>query len=81
MGRIPSHGGNTRLTDFSKVIGELRRRNVFRTAVAYLVAAWLLMQIADILLGAFGAADWLLRAFVIVLVVGFPIAVVLAWLY
>ncbi len=54
---------------------------MFRTGAAYLVAAWLLVQIAEILLGAFGATDWLLRAFVIVLATGFPVAVVLAWIY
>ncbi|MCH7821542.1 MAG: tetratricopeptide repeat protein [Proteobacteria bacterium] len=69
------------MTDLSKFIGELQRRNVLRTGAAYLVAAWLLVQISDILLGAFGAADWMLRAIVIVLVVGFLITVVLAWLY
>lgn len=69
------------MADFSLFIRELRRRNVFRTGAAYLVAAWLLVQIAEILLGAFGATDWLLRAFVIVLATGFPVAVVLAWIY
>lgn len=69
------------MTDLSQFIGELRRRNVLRTGVAYLVVAWLLIQIAEILLGAFGAPDWLLRAIVIVLAVGFPIAAVLAWVY
>ncbi len=43
------------MADFSLFIRELRRRNVFRTGAAYLVAAWLLDQIAEILLGAFGA--------------------------
>lgn len=69
------------MPDFSLFIRELRRRNVFRTGAAYLVAAWLLVQIAEILLGAFGATDWLLRVIVIVLAIGFPIAVVLAWIY
>lgn len=69
------------MPDFSLFIRELRRRNVFRTGAAYLVAAWLLVQIAEILLGAFGATDWLMRVIVIVLAIGFPIAVVLAWIY
>lgn len=54
---------------------------MFRTGVAYLVAAWLLVQIADIILGAFSAPGWLLRIIVIVLGLGLPIAVVLAWIY
>ncbi len=69
------------MADLSQFIGELRRRNVIRTSAAYFVVAWLLVQIADILLGAFGAADWILRTIVIVLAVGFPIAVILAWVY
>jgi TolB-like protein len=62
-------------------IKELRRRDVFRTGAAYLVAAWLLVQIFDILLGAFDAPAWVLRAIVIALTVGFPVALVLAWVY
>lgn len=69
------------MTKLSQFVGELRRRNVFRTGVAYLVVAWLLIQVADILLGAFGAPAWVLRSIVVVLGVGFPIAVVLDWVY
>ncbi len=69
------------MPDLSQLISELGRRNVFRTGAAYLVVTWLLVQIADILLGAFSAPLWLLRAIVIVLAIGFPIAVILAWVY
>lgn len=72
---------NEIVADLLRFIKELRRRNVFRTGVAYLIVAWLLVQIADILLGAFSASDWLLRGMVIMLAIGFPIAVVLAWIY
>jgi TolB-like protein len=64
-----------------RFIKELRRRDVFRTGAAYLVAAWLLVQILDILLGAFDAPAWALRAIVVALAVGFPVALVLAWVY
>ncbi|MGI9265660.1 MAG: tetratricopeptide repeat protein [Gammaproteobacteria bacterium] len=60
---------------------ELRRRNVIRVGIAYAAVAWLLAQIADLALGAFGAADWVLRAFLIALLVGLPIALILAWIY
>ena len=69
------------MTDLSRFIIELRRRNVFRTGAAYLVVAWVLVQIADILLGTFAAPDWLLRGMIIMLAIGLPIAVVLAWIY
>ena len=50
--------------------GELKRRNVIRVGIAYAAIAWLLAQIADLALGAFGAADWVLRAFLIMMLVG-----------
>ena len=69
------------MANLSKFVLELQRRNVFRTGAAYLVIAWLLVQVADILLDAFDAAGWMLRAVVVVLAIGFPIAVVLSWIY
>ena len=65
----------------SRFIKELQRRNVFRTGAAYLVVTWLLVQISDIVLGAFAAPPWVLRTIVIILALGFPVAVVLAWIY
>jgi TolB-like protein len=62
-----------------KLLAELRRRNVFRVAAAYLIVAWLLVQLADILLGNFGAPSWVFQSFVTVLVLGFPLALFLAW--
>jgi TolB-like protein/Tfp pilus assembly protein PilF len=62
-------------------VAELRRRNVFRIAAAYAVVAWLLLQLADILFGNFGAPAWVFRTFVVVLVLGFPLALLLAWAY
>ncbi len=69
------------MAKLSQFVLELQRRNVFRTGAAYLVIAWLLVQVADILLDAFDAADWVLRAVVVVLAIGFPIAIVLSWIY
>lgn len=63
------------------LIAELKRRNVARVAVAYAIVAWLLAQIADLLFGAFGAPDWALRTFVILLLLGFPVALLLAWAF
>jgi TolB-like protein len=62
-----------------KLLAELRRRNVFRVAAAYLIVAWLLVQLADILLGNFGAPAWVFQSFVTLLVLGFPLALFLAW--
>lgn len=60
---------------------ELRRRNVFKVGVAYLVGAWLLIQVADILLDNIGAPAWVLQTLFVVLGVGFFIAVIFAWAF
>ena len=59
---------------------ELKRRSVFKVGVAYAIVAWVLVQIGEIVLEAFGMDDWL-RALIIVVAVGFPITLVLAWVY
>lgn len=63
------------------LLAELKRRNVFRVGVAYTVVAWLLIQVADVILGTFDASRWFMQTFVSLVILGFPIAVVLAWVY
>ena len=58
---------------------ELKRRKVFRVAIAYIVAGWVVAQVADLALGAFEAPVWVLKAFLILLALGFPVALMLAW--
>jgi TolB-like protein len=65
----------------ARLFAELRRRNVFRVGAAYAVVAWLLLQIADILLDNFEAPGWVFKSLFVVLVVGFGIALVLAWAF
>ena len=62
-------------------IRELRRREVFRTAGLYVGVVWILIEGASVLLPAFDAPDWALRAFIIVAIIGLPVVVVLAWIY
>ncbi|MGL6224268.1 MAG: tetratricopeptide repeat protein [Steroidobacteraceae bacterium] len=62
-------------------IGELRRRNVFRVAVAYLVTAWLLLQVADVVLETIEAPPWAMKAVLLVLLLGLPLALVVAWVF
>jgi len=62
-------------------ISELKRRNVLRAAFAYAVVWWLLVQIAGLLLDAFNAPDWVFRSFIILLAIGFPVAVILSWFF
>ena len=60
---------------------ELKRRHVWRIAVGYAVAAWLLVQIATHVFPFFNIPNWSVRLIVVVLAIGFPVAVVLAWVY
>ncbi len=63
------------------LITELRRRNVFRVAVAYAVIAWLLAQVADLAFDNFGTPDWVPKTVLFVLVLGFPLAIFFAWAF
>lgn len=60
---------------------ELKRRNVYRVAVAYAVVAWLITQIATQVFPFFGMPNWAVADVIIALVLGFPIAVALSWLF
>lgn len=62
-------------------ISELKRRNVFRAGFAYAVVWWLLVQIAGLLLDAFSAPDWIFRFIIILLAIGFPIALITSWFF
>lgn len=62
-------------------IEELRYRNVFRVAVAYVVAGWLIAQVADLAADAFNAPDWVMQMLIVVLLIGLPVALFLAWAY
>jgi len=60
---------------------ELKRRNVFRVAIAYLALAWLLTEVAGTLLPAFGVPDWAFRFIVIILVLGFVPLLIFSWAF
>ncbi|MGI9201162.1 MAG: hypothetical protein ACR2QL_08895 [Woeseiaceae bacterium] len=65
----------------SKLIAELRKRNVIRVGVAYCVIGWLIAQVADLAADNFGAPDWVMRMLLIVLLLGLPVALFLAWAF
>src|SRR2546430_1755210 len=60
---------------------ELKRRNVYKVAVAYAVVAWLLIQAASILFPTYEAPAWVMKVFVAIVALGFPIALVIAWAF
>src|ERR1700736_2986641 len=61
--------------------GELKRRNVYKVAVAYAVVSWLLIQIATQVFPFFEIPSWAVRLVVLAIVIGFPIALVIAWAF
>jgi TolB-like protein/Flp pilus assembly protein TadD len=67
--------------NFERFFAELKRRNVYRVAVAYAVVSWLLIQIATQVFPFFEIPNWAVRSVVLVLLLGLPIALVLAWVY
>ena len=65
----------------ASLFSELKRRHVFRVAIAYIVTAWVLAQVAELLLDSFSAPEWVVKAILVLLIVGFPLAVILAWAF
>jgi TolB-like protein/Tfp pilus assembly protein PilF len=61
--------------------GELKRRNVYKVAIAYGVVAWLLIQIASQVFPFFEIPNWAVRFVVLAIIIGFPIALILAWAF
>jgi TolB-like protein len=60
---------------------ELKRRNVFRVAIGYIVSSWLLVQVADLVLQNIAAPDWVMQTIMLVLALGFPVVVFFSWAY
>lgn len=60
---------------------ELKRRNVFRVGIAYVIVGWLLAQVAELAFDAFGAPDWVLKSVLFILVLGLPLVLFVAWAF
>lgn len=67
--------------DPKKFFGELKSRNVYKVAVAYAVVAWLLIQAATQVFPFFEIPNWAIRLVVLLLIIGFPVALILAWAF
>src|SRR2546423_2040622 len=68
-------------TDSGNFFAELKRRNVYKVAVAYAIVAWLLIQVATQVFPFFEIPNWAVRLVVLLLILGFPIALFLAWAF
>ena len=62
-------------------IAELKRRNVFKVALVYIIASWLTMQVVDVMFPALHLPEWLTSAVAAFLIIGFPFAVIFAWAF
>ena len=60
---------------------ELKRRNVYKVAVAYAVVGWLLVQVTTQVFPIFEIPNWALRLIVLAIIMGFPVALVIAWAF
>jgi TolB-like protein len=60
---------------------ELKRRNVFKVVIAYVVMSWLVMQVADVILNNIEAPDWVFHVLLLFLAIGLPFAVFFAWAF
>ena len=60
---------------------ELKRRKVIKVGVAYLLIAWVIAQILQLLFESFGTPDWAIKTALALLAAGFPVALFLAWVY
>lgn len=60
---------------------ELKRRNVIRVGIAYIIVGWVLAQIAEFAFENFGAPAWVLKSVVVVLLLGLPLALIFAWAF
>src|SRR5450631_4398001 len=64
-----------------KFSAELKRRNVFKVAIAYAVVGWLLVQVATQVFPFFEIPNWAVRLVVLLIIIGFPIALIIAWAF
>ncbi|MEJ2273923.1 MAG: FlgO family outer membrane protein, partial [Woeseiaceae bacterium] len=62
-------------------LDELKRRNVVRVGIAYIVVGWLVFQVGEVLFPTFGAPEWIFKSVILLIALGFPFALVFAWAF
>ncbi len=67
--------------NLKRYIAELRRRNVFKAGIAYLIVAWVIAEVASVVFPTFNAPAYFMKALLIILFIGFPINLVFSWIY
>ena len=79
-GKPPEHAKRRKAT-FGDLLAELRRRHVFRVMIGYGVFAFAVLQVTEPIMHGADLPDWVLKVVLVALVLGFPVAVILAWVY
>lgn len=69
------------IPNVSKFLGELKRRKVYRVMAAYGVVGWIFLQIGEVTFEPLGLPEWSLTALIVVVIAGFPVAIVLSWIF
>ena len=69
------------MVNLNDLFSELKRRNVYKVAITYAIVSWLLAQMAGLAAESFNAPNWVMKIIIIVLLLGFPIALILAWAF
>jgi len=64
-----------------KFFSELKRRNVYKVAITYIIVAWLILQIGSVVFETIKTPDWVMQVLLFFIVIGFPIALILAWAF
>ncbi len=67
--------------NLKEFLSELQRRKVYRVSIAYGVAAWLIAQISDLIATNFEAEPWVMKMIITILILGFPVTIVLSWIF
>jgi adenylate cyclase len=78
---VPARCGKSKAVNSKGFFGELKRRNVYKVAVAYVVAGWALSQGIAQVLPVFNVPNWAIRLLVLLIIVGLPVALILAWTF
>ena len=63
------------------LLGEMRRRNIFKISLAYAIASWLIFQIGELIVLNYDTPDWIMQGLVLLLILLFPVVVLLSWAY
>jgi len=65
----------------SGLLQELKRRNVFRVAIAYVMLGWIIAQVAELALDSFGSPTWVIKTLLLLLALGLPLAIFFSWAF